>query len=217
MKPTEQQLTQEQLSDLLALRDGERLAPERAAELEADSIARAELTVLRQLKHELNELPAVAPPAGAWAEIQARSRKRPLRFNVTEHFPLATAATVFIAALVGIMVWDPADLSSTGAPAPASVATVTPSSPENARYAALVNRSQQLESALLYPASTGAWSPSQEAMLLRIADLDQELSAAGEDEQLLSLEAREALWRQRVALLESLAQSRRARVQSSVY
>jgi hypothetical protein len=215
MKPREQSLTQEQVADLLALRDGE-LAPARAAELDQDPGARAELAVLRQLKHELRELPGVAPPPGAWAAIQARSRKRPRGLgSLTEHFPLATAATVFLAALVGIMVWDPANLGSSGAPA--SVTTVTPASAEDARYAALVNRSQQLEAALLYPASTASWSPSQEAMLLRIADLDAELSAAGEDQQLLSLEAREALWRQRVALLESLAQSRRARVQSSVY
>ena len=209
----------EQLSDLLAHRDGERVGPEVAAALEADADARAELAVLRQLKHELRELPAVAPPADAWANIQARAGKRGgAGARLTERLPLATAATVFLAALVGILVWDPANLVPDSTPvANQVVTTVTPTSAEAARYAALVSRSQQLEAALLYPARASAWSPSQEAMLLRIADLDAELSSTGTDGELMSLAAREALWQQRVALLESLAQSRRARVQAAIY
>lgn len=200
----------EEISDLLAHRDGERLDPAISARIEADAHSRAELAVLRQLKHDLNELPAVAPPGEAWANIQARVGRRRSRFaRFTQQFPLATAASVFLAALVGIVVWDPADLRS-GDDTPAPIA-VDLSSPDNARYAALVNRSQQLESALLYRGSN--WSPEQEALLLRIADLDAQLSNSTDQD----LEDREALWQQRVALLELLAESRRASVQSAVF
>jgi len=208
-------MTEERLSDLLAHRDGERLHPDVAYRIEADVDARAELAVLRQLKHELNELPAVLPPPDTWANIQARAgrgRGRNALARLTGHFPLATAATVFLAALIGIVAWDPADLRSVDR-APATAA-VDLSSPESARFAALVSRSQQLESSILNRGA--AWSPEQEALLLRIADLDAELSSTTEGAPKTAAE-RDALWQQRVTLLELLAASRRASVQSAVF
>ena len=213
-------MTSEKIADLLAHRDGERLNPATASEIEADAASRSELAVLRQLKHELNELPFVAPPADAWANIQARTRKPRNRFASFNHrFPLATAATVCLMAMLGIVVWDPANLQRGEQSQPAVVADLSASAlnADGARFAALVDRSQQLESALLYRGNKPpSWTPDQEALLYRIADLDSELIAA-RDEGLMSLEEREALWQQRVQLLEALAQSRRARAQSVVF
>lgn len=212
--------TAEEISDLLAHRDGERLDPERARAIDADPASRAELAVLRQLKHELNELPAVAPPPDAWANIQARSGRRQNRLaRLAGSFPLATAATVCLATMIGILVWDPANLQQSDTQAPVPVADLSASAQGNgdARFAALMNRSQQLESALLYRGDAGVQRSAQEAALLyRIADLDAELSDARDSDR-LSQEEREALWRQRVLLLEALAQTRRAETQAVVF
>ncbi len=214
-------MTPEKIADLLAHRDGERLEPQRAAEIEADVERRSQLVVLRQLKHELNELPLVAPPPEAWAQIKARTAKQPSSFSrFTQRFPLAMAATVALATMLGIVIWDPANLQSQrpdGPAVPVADLSAVASGSQASRYAALVNRSQQLESALLYqPEATVTWSEDQQALLYRIADLDSELTAAPAGE-LPSLDARERLWEQRVRLLESLAQSRRVSAQSAVF
>jgi|GEM_PF-3397840 len=214
-------MTPDKISDLLAHRDGERLDPARAREIDADPASRSELAVLRQLKHELNELPAIAPPAQAWANIQARTQSRQSRFaRIASNFPLATAATVCLATMIGIVIWDPANLQREAVDVPAQVADLSASAAgdSSARFAALVSRSQQLESALLYRDGDGnAWTSDQEAALLyRITDLDAELIDA-RDNELMSLEEREALWQQRVALLEALAQTRRAQAQAVVF
>jgi hypothetical protein len=214
-------MTPEHISDLLAHRDGERLDPQRAVEIEASAEHRSELAVLRQLKHELNELPSVVPPAEAWAQIQARTSKRPSSFaRFTQRFPVAMAATIALAAMLGIVVWDPANLQSQrpgGSPLPVADLSAVATGSQANRYAALVNRSQQLESALLYrPGASVTWSEDQQALLYRIADLDSELNAAPAGE-LPSLDSRERLWEQRVLLLESLAQSRRVSAQSAVF
>lgn len=214
-------MTPDKIADLLAHRDGERLDPQRAAEFEASVDSRAELAVLRQLKHELNELPLVAPPVDAWAQIQARTSKQPSSWGrFTQRFPVAMAATIALAAMLGIVVWDPANLQSErpdgSAVRVADLSAVANASQAN-RYAALVNRSQQLESALLYqPEAAVTWSEDQQALLYRIADLDSELNAAPAGE-LPSLASRERLWEQRVLLLQSLAQSRRVSAQSAVF
>lgn len=213
-------MTPEHISELLTHRDGERLDPRRSSEIEADPEMRSQLATLRQLKHDLNELPDVTPPPDTWAQIQARTSARPSTFAViTGRFPLAMAATVALAAMIGIVVWDPANLQSQGpasAPQVADLSSVAAGS-TGSRYAALVNRSQQLESALLFQPGAGVdWNTDQRALLYRIADLDTQLNAEPSDE-LASLEAREQLWAQRVRLLESLAQSRRATAQAVVF
>ena len=196
-------MTTEHISELLTHRDGERLDPRRSSEIEADPELRSQLATLRQLKHDLNELPDVAPAADTWARIQERSAAKPSAFaRITGRYPLAMAATVALAAMLGIVVWDPANLQSddpAATPQVADLSSVAAGSTGN-RYAALVNRSQQLESALLY----------------RIADLDTQLNASPAGDS-ASLEAREQLWEQRVRLLESLAQSRRATAQAVVF
>lgn len=213
-------MTTEHISELLTHRDGERLDPRRSSEIEADPELRSQLATLRQLKHDLNELPDVAPAADTWARIQERSVAKPSAFaRITGRYPLAMAATVALAAMLGIVVWDPANLQSedpAATPQVADLSSVAAGSTGN-RYAALVNRSQQLESALLFQPGAGVdWNTDQRALLYRIADLDTQLNASPAGDS-ASLEAREQLWEQRVRLLESLAQSRRATAQAVVF
>ncbi|MDH3644461.1 MAG: hypothetical protein OES38_20310, partial [Gammaproteobacteria bacterium] len=105
-----QEQKQQRISDLLAHRDGERLDPEVSAQIDADPHARGELDVLRRVKHELNELPAIDPDPAVWERIsQASDRSRPQqsRRSWALRYPLATAASVFLAAALAIVAWNP--------------------------------------------------------------------------------------------------------------
>ncbi len=218
--------TQQNVSDLLAHRDGEKLDPEIAAQIEADPVSRERLQQYRELKYRLNELPAVAPPAQTWEAIQQRTAVAQRSFmSSIQRFPLATAASVFFAAALGILLWNPANLAPAagvrGAAGVAGVAGVAGNGIEIAAgqdYAALVNRSQRLELLLSRASRPVFRDAAQQAIKYRLADLDAELDryAYGERQ---SPAARELLWRQRVELLESLAQARRlqAVAQAAVY
>jgi hypothetical protein len=185
------------ISDLLALRDAESEDAELAALVDGDPAAREELERLRRMKAQLNALPPVKPPAAVWDAIQERSGSRP---GWLQRFPLATAATVFLAAALTIMLWDP-----TAGPAPG------PNGPQVADpLAQLILRSQRLESEVLTRASapTVPGTASERALVYGIADVDaqlNELYAAGAADP----QERERLWRQRVTLLESLADEQR--------
>ncbi len=195
------------VSDLLAHRDGEHVDPRLSAEIEADSESRAHLKALREIKHALNELPGIEPADEVWQNIDQRLRlnenlERQRGFK--QRYPwanLATAATVFFAAVLSILWWNPGDEGVTGLP--------------TAPLSDLVLRSQQLESQVFYPqakrrvpAGQLAWNSSQQALLYRIADVDLELNWYYED-QLPDPQERERLWRQRVELLESLVEVQR--------
>ena len=212
--------TQQNVSDLLAHRDGEKLDPEIAAQIEADPVSRERLQQYRELKYRLNELPDVAPPAQTWEAIQQRTAVAQRSFmSSIQRFPLATAASVFFAAALGILLWNPANLAP--AAGVAGVAGVAGNGIEIAAgqdYAALVNRSQRLELLLSRASRPVFRDAAQQAIKYRLADLDAELDryAYGERQ---GPAARELLWRQRVELLESLAQARRlqAVAQAAVY
>lgn len=208
--------TQQHISDLLAHRDGESLELEVAARIEADPGSRARLQRFRELKARLNELPAVTPSTAAWEAIQRRSARRRW-INGIRRFPLATAASVFFAAVLGIIVWNPAELLDRGDVSDV-VLEPTPAPVPVRDYAAVLDRSQQLESLLWRAAPKPAPDNVQRALVYRLADLDTELGRypiVGQQDPV----ARERLWRQRVELLEALAQTRRARavVQPAVY
>ena len=206
------------ISDLLAHRDGEHMDPALSAEIEADAESREHLKALREIKHALNELPGIDPADEVWRNIDQHLQpgRRPRRdgrpwfaeklefFGLTGRSPwanVATAATVFFAAALSILWWNPGNDGLTGVPA-------TPLS-------AVVLRSQQLESRVFYPqarrrAAVGqvAWNSSQQALMYRIADVDAALNS--DDQDLLPDPAeRDRLWRQRVALLESLLEVQR--------
>lgn len=181
------------LSDLLALRDGELDDAELAAEIYADPESRDTLVRLSRIKGDLNALPPVAPPPALWEGVQRSRRGRP---QWLQRFPLATAATVFLAAALTIVVWNPAGPLDEDVTGPRV----------NDPVGQLMLRSQRLESELVTRATApAAFSSSEQAMLYGIAEVDAQLNAlyeAGAPDP----EERERLWRQRVTLLESLTE-----------
>lgn len=196
------------VADLLAIRDGEPVAQELTDEVQADPAGRLALEELRRIKAELNALPPVAPAPALWQAIQERSggQRRPW----LQRFPMATAATVFLAAALTIMLWDP-----TAAPTPA------PAGPQvSDPVAELMLRSRNLESELFTRAAAPdlPGNSGERALVYGIADVDAQLNALYEAGATEPAE-RERLWRQRVMLLESLADVQRGQVvlQPAVY
>lgn len=189
------------LSDLLAIRDGEFADAQGAARMLEDPEARATLVSLSGIKAQLRALPAIEPEPEVWAAVERRRRKAWLA-----RFPVATAATVFLAAALTVVWWNPAGIGQHDEEA--TFAGPVTSDP----VAELVLRSQRLESALLSPASVAeaGTSASERALLFGIADVDAQLSALYESGD-VDPGVREQLWRQRVMLLESLAEEQRGR------
>jgi len=208
--------TKPALSDLLALRDGERVDPAAADAAARVPQAQAALSELERLRGELRALPPVTPDAAVWAAIQERTAAGGGRGGLPgtdeggaaagarpgwlQRFPLATAATVFLAAALTIMLWDPTAAPGGDATGPQVRDPV----------AQLMLRSRRLESELLSRAAAPALNntSSEEALLYGIADVDAQLNAlyAADD---VDPAQRERLWRQRVMLLESLADVQR--------
>tara|TARA_Y100001933_G_scaffold252350_2_gene291174 strand:+ start:905 stop:1558 length:654 start_codon:yes stop_codon:yes gene_type:complete len=201
------------LSDLLALRDGERVEADAAGaggdrepevtDLDPDRLdaaSRETLAELRRMKAELNALPPVTPDPAVWEAIQERTAGGGSKRGWLDRFPLATAATVFLAAALTIVLWDPT--------AEPGGSTAGPQVQDP--VAALMVRSQRLEAELFTRAAAPSVTAtsSEQALLYGIADVDAQLNALYESEGVDASE-RERLWRQRVALLESLADVQR--------
>ena len=206
--------------DLLKVRDGELVDARVRSAVDADPDLQAEIHRLRETRDALRALPAFEPPRGAWDKIvaAAESDSRSLR-----HWPLrgAIAATVAIAAILLVMrspVTPEAPLPSTTVsevPVPdfgdsLTRRMVTPA------YASLVAESARLERQLnqigyqprLMNAGTAA----------TIAGLEEEIELI--DSQLMygrGLHPRqtEALWQNRVDLMNALLKVRYAHAQRS--
>lgn len=207
--------TKPTLSDLLALRDGEPVDPAAAQAAARDPEAQATLSELERLRTELRALPPVTPDEAVWAAIQERTAAGagggastgPVAAGAAaalpgwlQRFPLATAATVFLAAALTIMLWDPTAAPGGDAPGPQVSDPV----------AQLMLRSRRLESELMTRAAAPALgnTSSEEALLYGIADVDAQLNALYAADEVDPAE-RERLWQQRVMLLESLADVQR--------
>ncbi len=134
----------------------------------------------------------VAPPDDVWANVERRTQQRfDDRAGLRRWWPLSAAAAVTAITAAAFML--------TRAPAPSADAIPV-----------LVAQSQQLERVVLYRAgSTDAWAASRRALLYRIADVDRDLAPLSVDPTQNPARA-ESLWRQRVALMQSLAEIDRA-------
>ncbi|MEZ5559261.1 MAG: hypothetical protein R3E86_12075 [Pseudomonadales bacterium] len=197
-------MTKPSISDLLTLRDalreGELPDEQLAQQVAADPQSRAELAKLRQIRSALNELAPVTPDPEVWQAISERTRGRDRR-RFTVPFPIATAASVFLAAALAIIYWNPARLGGDAAPGAGPIV--------NDPVAQLMIRSQTLERQLLNPAAVAPMEDqSIQALLYRIADVDSQLNAQYESDQ-PDPQEKERLWRERVALLESLSDVQR--------
>lgn len=186
------------LSDLLALRDGELNDAGVAAYVEVDDASRTELDRLRRMKSELAALPPVTPDPSVWQAIRERTGDAGSLW--LQRFPLATAASVFVAATLTMVLWNP-----TGNLQP------SPGPQASDPVAQLMLQSQRLESELLTRTNAPAvpTTSSEQALVYGIADVDSQLNeiyTSGKSDR----GERERLWRQRVMLLESLADIQRS-------
>lgn len=170
--------------------------------------ARAEIAELRRT---LKALPDIEPDPLLWERVQARVRTPARGGSAGRRVPLAMAATVLLAVTAGFFgATLLPNLQQEGAGA---VQEPLDGWAENETIRALQARSRQLE-----PFTRNfETDPAASAFRFRIADVDAQLSGMA-DEPLSQAEA-QRLWGQRVALMESLAEVRRARaaLQPAVY
>lgn len=140
------------------------------------------------LQDALRKLPEAAPPDDVWAEIERRAFGEPGHHD--RRLWIAAAAAMLLAVAAGLWM-----LSGAPGNAPAS------------DIASLMAQSQQLERRVARqgtPAMSAEWD-GRRALIYRIADLDRELAPLSIDPSRDPARA-ETLWRQRVMLMQSLAE-----------
>lgn len=172
-----------------------------------------------ELKQALGQLPDIEPDPAVWAGIQHRARRESAAAvpgksggDVTGRFaPYAMAAGLLLAVTAGILGVNVLRDSDPEQSMPPNQVVSLPV--ESEAIGALRERSRLLEPITQsYDAD-----PVASAFRYRIADVDSQLSSIPEGR--LNQEEAQRLWGQRVALLESLAEVRRARaaLQPAVY
>lgn len=187
------------MSDLLAARDGDPLDAAIAAAIRSDPEAQSQIDVMRDIQAKLRALPhRSTPPADAWQKIEARIQKRAENRTSTSRgfragrwlrmWPVGLVASAGL--LAGIF------LAGGPVPEPRSSAT-------RASLVALQKQSRILEAQLMRTSSY-AGTPSEQALMFRLADVDAELAQLGTDDSATSLAARESLWRRRIELMQAL-------------
>ena len=202
--------TEPTLIDLLAIRDGEPVAAERAATVASDLEAQGRLARLREIKEALGRLPnELKPRPGEWEEIllaqEGKGRKsEPQRHTRAMSWPIALVATALIVSATFLFYPlsqdDGVELS-------------------RANLVALQDRSRALEGELM-ESSRYNGSASEQALLFRLADVDTQLTGVNQSDSLSSMRQRELLWQRRVELMEALQvvqQSVEPRPQYAVY
>lgn len=127
-----------------------------------------------------------------WEEIERRTQARPHRYRGAAWGVAAAGALLVISA--GMWLQGRVPMNASGGD-----------------LVSLMAQSQQLERRVARHGANenGEWSSSRGALVYRIADLDRELAPLSIDPSRDPVRA-ERLWRQRVALMQSLAELDRA-------
>lgn len=204
------------IEDLLTLRDGEPIDARLKARLSNDRQAAAELERLGKLKEDLRALPELEPPVAARSEVVAamgaavgrrrvRTRRRAAGIAVTAGAAAVLAAVAFLA------------LRSGDSTSPVAAASPAGESSSDADYTALIQESTRLERLL-------AALPAQRRIMNvgtagTIAGLENQIAFI--DDQLtvgtiagIEPEYKQALWRERVDVMNALVQVRYAQSQA---
>lgn len=145
------------------------------------------------VRDALRALPEEAPPPEVWDRVRQRSGLAADGSPWLGPYPLAMAAGVFLAAVIGVVLFraSPAD------------------NPLSAELEELIATSQRLESnARETRPSQIAWSSTRQALVYRIAGVDRELNQLV-DVEIIDADMARELWQQRVALLASLIEVER--------
>lgn len=210
--------------DLLKIRDGEPIDAALRERLVADPDGAARLQTLERVREGLRALPQLEPPPAAWARIAAESRgsrsARP-RFGLRIAVALGVAAVLAVAAVAFLL--HPAD-SGPAAAGGETARTGSPLPTDRPRggdsYAALLAESAQLERALArMHAETRVTNAGTAGTIAGLEDtvalLDEQLTYAAAGK--LDTREREALWRERVDVMNALVQVRYAQAQRPAF
>ncbi|HEX6997770.1 MAG TPA: hypothetical protein VF322_06470 [Gammaproteobacteria bacterium] len=210
--------------DLLTLRDGEPMDAGVREALLADPASRAEIERLDAVRAALESLPELQPPPEAWERIAARvaaADGRPVR-----PLPRLLGGAALALAVAAAALWLVArPLPEAGPPPATTVAGDGPGTPAGApfaprpafgqpSYASLVERSARLERLLAEmrdwqrPVMSGGTASTIAGLEDRIIVIDEQLTLAAAEG--MRPEEREALWRQRVNLMNALVHVRMA-------
>jgi hypothetical protein len=204
---------------LLTLRDGGPMDAALRADLEADPAAAVELQRLRRMKTALCDLPELTPPDHVWQRValeldadDARRIRWPLRF--------AAGALIAGAALLAAL-----QIATRSAEPPAGAAPVAlestsdrPSSrpiysPTLLAYREQSERLERMLARIPYqrPVMSASTASTIVALEERIAYVDAQLTLASAFD--MQMPEREALWGERVDLINALVQVRYAQAQ----
>ena len=200
-----------EISDLLALRDGQ----PRSADLQVDDPEVIEqLKQIRGLGIALQSLPDVPVDDEVWLQAMPAPAKR----SVWLRYPMATAASVFFASVVGMFMLFGGPVSDIGNnTGPAQYTSLDSMDNSGAQLAGLMRQSRDLEQRLygVNPLAQAADGPHttyegmpaptalEETLLFRLADVDGQIARLYDAADMDSAQ-RQALWMKRVELLESL-------------
>ena len=219
--------------DLLTLRDGGPIDAALRERLAADPEVSREIERLARVAEDLRRLPMLEPPPAVWDRIVAETAARQRATRIGRRYRVAAAAAVIVgvAALGLVAPWRAIDrteirtvVRAAADPQPVTQTSALESSAEalgpRESYARLVAESARLE---LMLAELGDTPQLMNAGTARtIADLEDYIGFV--DEQLNFAEARgvdlryrEALWRERVDVMNALLHVRYAQAQRITY
>lgn len=199
------------IDELLAMRDGELRDATALARLDEQAQAERDerINELKDLRRELRSMPDVPVDDAVWIR-----HAKPARRSVWLSFPLATAASVFVASVLGIYLVG-GYLSGSEPHQTQRIASTIEVDPDGLQISALMRQSKDLErrlqtsSALLAVADGAAGSPSprvttiERNLMYRLADVDAQIAGLYEEPHIEG-GARLALWRKRVEVLQSM-------------
>ncbi len=202
------------IEQLLNLRDGEPVADEVRRHVAACRQCGDELERLGQLGRRLRELPELEPRQTLWEGVAARVIAPP-RPRVPWGQWAAVAASCLIA--IGLVMRGPGTGAERGNPGETpAFAEIVPSAAPSMPGVDYVAQSRQLEATLrALPAAPRVTRASTAGTIAdledRIAMIDLKLSHSG-----LSASSRQALWEQRVRLMQTLVRVRYAQARDTL-
>ena len=162
--------------------------------------AEADLNRMNRVRDDLRNISEVHPPPYVWQNIDAKlNDKQGATFIQSNKWPLAMAASVFLAALLSFSQIPGFDSQTLEPGMQLATASVT-----NSGLNALITESQELERRMQntsrgYFVNTG----TRVALLQRISDIDARLSQLAYANTSYSPELKQ-LWQQRVNLMRSM-------------
>lgn len=215
--------------DLLSLRDREPMDAAVRTRMEASREALAEIERMNDLRDAMRALPQLTPPPGAWERIIANAEPAVVTERASVSRWRVGAVVAAAVAVVGVLsfAYLPRPAKPTLGMAPASTAlsavredAAALTAAETPSYVALVEESVRLEQMLAgmryqRPVMTAGTASTIAVLEDRISFIDGQLTLAALEG--VEPPKRQALWRERVEVMNALVQVRFAQAQPFRY